>query len=264
MTPFLGTPIRQHGYRGGRISENYCPAGLRLGPQVHEGAFFCLVLTGELAEQYGSRLAGYHAGSVVFHPPGEEHSVVILTDTHCVTMEVDAPVLERLSDITEARRLSTDRGPLLWNAMRIFDEVRCWSVSSPLRAEGIVLEMLGDVASARESGDRARPAWLDLAEEILRRNFASHLTIGELAASVHVHPVHLTRTFRALHGCSVHEYRQRLRIDAACRRLAETPSPSLAELALDVGFSDQTHFSRVFKQITGLSPGVFRTSLHRC
>ena len=261
MTPFLGTPIRQHGYRGGRISENYCPAGLRL--HVQERAFFCLVLMGELAEQHGSRLAGYGAGSVVFHPMGEEHSIAILADTHCVTMEVDASTLERLSDVdAQVRRLSTDRGPLLWNAMRIFDEVRSWSVSSPLRAEGIVLEMLGDVAGARQSADRARPVWLDLAEEILRRNFASRLTIAELAASVHVHPVHLTRTFRALHGCSAHEYRQRLRIDAACRRMAETPSPSLAELALDVGFSDQTHFSRLFKQITGLSPGVFRASLH--
>lgn len=59
---------------------------------------------------------------------------------------------------------------------------------------------------------------------------------------------------RARHACSIGEYVRRLRVDYAARRLVGSTS-SIADIATAVGFADQSHFSRVFLRITGLSPG---------
>jgi AraC family transcriptional regulator len=52
---------------------------------------------------------------------------------------------------------------------------------------------------------------------------------------------------------------RRLRVDWALRELS-TSARSLSEIALDAGFADQSHFTRVFKRQVGVSPGAFRRS----
>jgi AraC family transcriptional regulator len=58
----------------------------------------------------------------------------------------------------------------------------------------------------------------------------------------------------------VGEYVRGVRIDRAAHQLAETDL-SLAEIALGAGFSDQSHFSNLFRRHTGLSPSRFRNSM---
>jgi AraC family transcriptional regulator len=74
--------------------------------------------------------------------------------------------------------------------------------------------------------------------------------------------VTLARGFRKAYGCSVGAYLRWLRIVHAARRLAESDEP-LAEIALEAGFADQSHFSNVFRRETGLSPSVFRREARR-
>ena len=83
------------------------------------------------------------------------------------------------------------------------------------------------------------------------------MSLGALAQAVGVHPVTLARGFRRTYGCSVGEYLRHLRIVEAARQLHDTDLP-LASIATSAGFADQSHFSNVFKQQTGLSPSAFR------
>jgi len=69
--------------------------------------------------------------------------------------------------------------------------------------------------------------------------------------------VHLSRIFRRCNGEGIGEYVHRLRIRSACEQML-TPRKSLAEISLETGFADQSHFTRVFRRITGMSPGAFR------
>jgi AraC-like DNA-binding protein len=55
------------------------------------------------------------------------------------------------------------------------------------------------------------------------------------------------------------EYVRKLRVEKARKELLTTDKP-LSTIAFDAGFSDQAHFSRVFKELTGLTPGAFRRS----
>ena len=89
--------------------------------------------------------------------------------------------------------------------------------------------------------------------ELLRARFSESLTLNTIAASAAVHPVHLVRTFRRFHQSTVGEHLRRLRIEFASQQLADTDAP-LADIALASGFADQSHFTRTFKRLTGLTP----------
>ena len=94
----------------------------------------------------------------------------------------------------------------------------------------------------------------------LRRHFRAPRPIAELAAQLGVHRSHLTRQFTRELGCSPQGYLARRR----CAWLAEElvrDGGSLAELALEAGFADQSHATRTFKRVFGGSPQRWRRSV---
>jgi AraC family transcriptional regulator len=111
--------------------------------------------------------------------------------------------------------------------------------------------------SRGESVPNGLAAWLVQARDRLHADVAARPSLGELAASVGVHPVTLARAFRRAFGCTVGEYLRRLRIERAAGQLASSTQP-LAEIALAAGFADQSHFSNVFRRRVGMSPSAYR------
>jgi AraC family transcriptional regulator len=75
-----------------------------------------------------------------------------------------------------------------------------------------------------------------------------------------VHPVHLARAFRRTERLTPGEYLQRLRVRAACRKLREAEYP-LAAIAMECGFADQSHLTRIFRKFTKTTPEQFRRTL---
>jgi AraC-like DNA-binding protein len=60
-----------------------------------------------------------------------------------------------------------------------------------------------------------------------------------------------------LFGATPRQYLQRVRVNAACRLLAETEK-KITEIALEVGFFDHSHLSRTFSRLMGVSPLAYR------
>ena len=77
-----------------------------------------------------------------------------------------------------------------------------------------------------------------------------------------MHPVHLARVFRRHRGESVGAYVRRLKVQRVFEQLAEGER-SLAEIAFDAGFTDQSHLTRVVGKVTGQPPGALRRLLRR-
>jgi AraC family transcriptional regulator len=146
-----------------------------------------------------------------------------------------------------------------WLALQLYTEFCTPDSASSLSIEGFSLALLGELARQKPSAERrgARPRWLRRAVERIDSGFLDSLSLTALAADVQIDPTHLARTFRQHYGCTMTEYVRRLRIEYAKRELLATSRP-LSELALAAGFTDQAHFSRVFRQLTGLTPGAFR------
>lgn len=93
--------------------------------------------------------------------------------------------------------------------------------------------------------------------EYIKQNLAEKLTIEQAAAHVYMSKSHLSRILRREMGCTFTEYVNRLRVERSKLSLI-SGRMSLAEIAVSVGFEDQSYFTRIFKKVTGVTPGKYR------
>jgi AraC family transcriptional regulator len=100
---------------------------------------------------------------------------------------------------------------------------------------------------------------LDAMLDFIDANLAEPLRLEALAARASVSRAHFARRFRQLTGLSPHRYLTQRRIEKAKALLRDTRR-DLADIALDVGFGNQSHFTQVFHQLTGKTPSQWRRS----
>ena len=93
-------------------------------------------------------------------------------------------------------------------------------------------------------------------------NDLENLRLADIATEVGVHPVHLARVFRLSYGTPVGAYARGLRLTWAAARLRDS-GDGIAQIALEAGFFDQSHFTRAFKQHFGSTPLAYRRDAHR-
>lgn len=127
-------------------------------------------------------------------------------------------------------------------------------------ARAIAVNLLREfhLLPGKKPADLAPPVAVLRAVELMRHRLAESLPIEELAGAAGLSPFHFARQFKAATGYPPHEYLIRLRIDRA-RELLEKNGRTLtmAAIAHDCGFADQSHLARHFKRVLGVTPGVF-------
>jgi AraC-like DNA-binding protein len=104
------------------------------------------------------------------------------------------------------------------------------------------------------------PAWATQLRELIQDHLDTNLSLRltEAADTLQVNPSYLSREFaRYFDNLSFGEYIRKLRIEKALH-LLDTTAYSMGEIAYLTGFSDQSHFTRIFKQHTGQSPAAYR------
>lgn len=229
---------------------------------AHESALCALVMEGAMTEERGSRKIVCEAGTVIYQPPNEPHAHRFLdTGGRCFVVQFGRPWVERMAALGvpgSSVPLDLRRSQANWAVHQLYREFRSSDTAAELAIEGFALTLLGEVARSQTRAERgARPAWLIRAVDLLHARFQEDPGMAEVAAAAGVHPTHLARTFQQFYGCTMGEYLRRLRVEFARKELAATER-SLSEIALSAGFADQAHFSRVFRQLTGVTPGAFR------
>ena len=88
-------------------------------------------------------------------------------------------------------------------------------------------------------------------------HFQMPLTLEEVADFIHLHPSYFSSMFKKSTGSSFKEYLNMVRIEES-KRLLRNTEYSIIDIAIAVGFEDQSYFSKVFKKYTGLTPKQFR------
>lgn len=161
-------------------------------------------------------------------------------------------------------------GGLLAAAGLVWGSVRIWRSHSRRyqlalqeeveRRQYLQAALLRHIASNESVGDArkgAAPWWLRQARDRLRKEFRAAPTVKELADAAGIHPDYLGRCFREHYGIRVGEYVDRLRLEWAGRRLVGT-ADKIIDIALEAGFSDQSHLTRRFKRHFGVTPAQYR------
>jgi AraC family transcriptional regulator len=170
-------------------------------------------------------------------------------------LEISRQWIERLR--ADSIRLENDtdfyRGAFTPLCARLHREFHQTDRAAKLAIEGLALELLAEAARQPDTKLRAVPPWLTQAREMLVEHFSETQTLTQIADEVGVHPVYLASAFRRKFGVTVGEFVRQLRIEHACAALGKEEL-SLAAIALQAGFADQSHFSKVFKSYVGLTP----------
>ncbi len=111
-----------------------------------------------------------------------------------------------------------------------------------------------------EKSAQKKPAWATELKDLIQDQIDTNmnLSLQDVSKTLQVHPAYLSREFsKYFDNHSFGEYIRKLRIEKAVD-LLNTRRYSLSEIAYLTGFSDQSHFTRIFKKQTGLTPSVFK------
>ena len=103
-----------------------------------------------------------------------------------------------------------------------------------------------------KNNDIVKKAMLYISEK-----FNTPLTLEDVSAYVHLHPSYFSTVFKNSTGLSFKEYLNKVRIEESKILLLNTDF-SIIDIAIAVGFEDQSYFSKVFKKYTGTTPKQFR------
>lgn len=104
------------------------------------------------------------------------------------------------------------------------------------------------------------PNRLQTATELIGERFSGPLEVSEIARAVGLSVSQLNRRFRATFQMSPSEYLQRVRVHEASRLLSESQR-AISDVALETGFYDQAHLTRMFRKWMGMTPTDFRKAI---
>jgi AraC family transcriptional regulator len=262
------TIVRQVRVRGGQFVESRHAPFASHPSHAHTTPTIALLLRGALEVRFasGRRLAvdAGAAGGALVLPPGPPHCGRVGADGAQVLYVM--PDADRLSIFgLAASEVLADpawwRGPRLATLGRgLVRELAVDDDAAPLALEGLTLELLAILVRRRRESTRpgSPPAWLRRVREALNdRHPERELRIADLASLAGVDPAHLARTFRGHYGMTAGAYLREVRVQRAADALARSSAP-LSQIALDAGFADQSHFTRVFRTAYGVTPQRWR------
>ncbi len=132
--------------------------------------------------------------------------------------------------------------------------------------EQLVVHLLRNFSNMRRSDELelSRVGLIDRrirrAVELMHAQLERDLSLKEIAAASFLSPFHFARLFKKLTGASPHAYLATLRNKRAQLLLAETDH-SITEISSRVGYASASHFTKAFRQSTGLTPREFRKAL---
>lgn len=137
-----------------------------------------------------------------------------------------------------------------------------WFNSSkvPLRDEAGEVIGIAGVRYAIDTPEDRRKQFRGLAPVIqhLEENYTSTIPMREMARLVGISSTHFNRQFTFLFGMSPTRFLHSLRVEKARQLLMHTDE-AVGGIALETGYHDQSHFTRHFRRLTGMTPGQFRS-----
>lgn len=138
----------------------------------------------------------------------------------------------------------------------------CVTCKEPIRGkDGTVIGICGMSRDLHALGDKEKSyEALSKTVDYIHRHFDEPLRLPQLAEMAGLSVYQFDQRIRALFHVTAGQYLVKVRIDAACELLATTRE-AIAQIALSCGYSDQSAFSRQFKQAVGVSPLAYRKKM---
>ncbi|MEJ5863357.1 AraC family transcriptional regulator [Pseudomonas farsensis] len=241
----------------------------RFAPHVHDGYVFTVIEAG--AQRFWHRGSEHLApvGSMVLINPDELHTGATAHESGW-RYRGFYPETDRVSCVLDELQIGGRGLPLFKDSVihdpalaAAFSQLNqgCEAGASALEQQTAwrhaVLALVQRHGHCREpAAPGNEPLAVRRARDLLESQLADPPSLEALAAAVNLSPFHFARVFRQATGLPPHAWLKQRRLSRA-RELLRSGLSAL-EVALRLGFADQSHLSRQFKQAYGVTPGAFR------
>ena len=139
----------------------------------------------------------------------------------------------------------------------IYKETKLFDDVSALTIDALLLEMFSSLRHTTVVKQRLTPEWVKKIDDLLHDHFDQPLSLQSIATELDLHWAHLSRDFPRYFHCTFGAYIRKIRVEKSLSMLRD-PQLSLTNIALQCGFSDQSHYNRCFKEFIGVTPKAFR------
>jgi AraC-like DNA-binding protein len=249
----------------------------RFAPHAHDEYVVGVVETGAARTMFRGGEDVHAVGSVITIAPGEVHTGAPATEAGWSyrILYPGEPLMRFIAREATGRDFAPTFDGSFVRDPALSERIRAAHVvlegdADRLRKECALLETLGELVLRHGSmPERQRAplpsprssAALRRVRDLLDAEYARTVTIGELAREAGLSSFHLIRVFRAFFGLPPHKYLELVRIQQA-RKLIRHGCP-LTQVVHATGFSDQSHLTRYFKRIVGVTPGSYARAVAR-
>lgn len=228
----------------------------------HQNPYFTYILKGQLFEANKKESYTLGAGSLLFHnwddahynikPPGYTRGFHIeLNKEWFLKYDVRQDGLEGSINL---------KNPLVKRRMNsIFMETKISDDHSPMSIEMLLVEVFGLMEGQQQN--QKPPNWVRKLQELIMEDGVDS-SLGNLAAQLQIHPVHLSREFGRYFGTSFGNYVRLLKVNKAFNMMVSTKL-SMTEICYECGFSDQSHFISNFKRVYQMTPSKMLGKISR-
>lgn len=221
----------------------------------HETAHLSFVLNGGVIDKRKSSEDERISGELMFFRAGEPHqSIYRGFPVRNINIELNSGFF--LENQIDERSLSDSfvKTPnAKFSMLKIYKELSANDEFSDSSIELLLLNLI----NYTDFQEKIRPVWLNKIVELLHDNWNQEISITDLANVTKVHPKTISKHFPRYFNCTLGEYRRNLKVEKALS-LIKSSKLSLTEIAYECGFYDQSHFTGIFKQLTGLRPKQFK------
>jgi AraC family transcriptional regulator len=225
----------------------------------HDVPTICCVRSGRFTEYYPGKAVDCDPRTLKITPAGEPHwNRFAGVTTFGIRIDVDAT---RFDGVPEIGRMLDERlffaaGAFTMLTQQLTVELSRSDPLGAIAAEGLLLELLARMASVRDARATV-PRWLRHADDIVHERVMDPLSVAALATLVGVPATRLARAYRQEYGCTIAQKTRQLRLELAARELTAADA-NIAQLAVELGYYDQSHFTNAFRRHFGVSPGAYR------
>jgi AraC-like DNA-binding protein len=156
-----------------------------------------------------------------------------------------------------------DDNELLEKGMMLYDALYSWAqhLQKEKHTQNPVDHVFIDVYNKflkEKSSQKKTPGWVKELRQIIQDQVDSNLNLTDISRSLDINPSYLSREFsKHFNNLSFGEYIRMLRIEKSMELIRQNKY-SLTEVAYLTGFSDQSHFTRIFRQHTGKNPSLYK------
>ena len=250
---FNGVLLSQYSYSANRTDWHY-----------HENPYFMYVLQGKMKDCNKKVETLCPKGSLMFNNwqevhYGSKHS----TKASGFHLEFEKSWLQKnavsINLLEGSQRIENPKIHFLF--AKLYHELLVSDNFSEVAVEVLLLQVCDALNDTKKNELTLSPDWVADLKELLHHDTAA-VSLAYLSKELKIHPVHLSRSAPKYLSMSLGEYIRQQKLKKVFPLLLDG-SISLTQIAYEAGFSDQSHFNRVFNSYFNMNPSTFRKTIRQ-